>query len=129
MRHYRLPSPYVAPEHYSRMKECIRRRSVLGPWKKVYLEKLRAKDKPMSPKKTKKNDKSTQQEIKDTKPDHKQTILDKEKEIEELEKQLEELMHRKHLQFGLLKTILMDEARQKMMNSRVMMNQQGSPKP
>ncbi|OQR92858.1 hypothetical protein ACHHYP_03124 [Achlya hypogyna] len=134
MRHFSIATPDVQQDHYRRMRECIRRRSVLGPWKKIYLERLRARRdarQPATPEKMT-PEKAPKQASPQDKPTLPATVRvdtalqDKEKEIEDLEAKLRELMDRKHVQFGLLKAILMDEARQKM-TSRLMAAPTPSP--
>ncbi|KAF0694579.1 Aste57867_14567 [Aphanomyces stellatus] len=127
MRHYRIESTYrhKNPDMLRRVRECIRRRSVLGPWKKVCLERIRHQElkEANSPKK------NAQQEQVEEKVDEDTTVAaadaapalpavnpllaQKEAEYRALEIQLQELLDKKHIQFGLLRTILMDEARAK----------------
>ncbi|EQC39694.1 hypothetical protein SDRG_03122 [Saprolegnia diclina VS20] len=115
MRHYRVQAPYIAPEQYERIRTCIRRRCVQGPWRKVYVQQLRAKQQAKlasSPSKAAPSsdtieDEAAKREKAARKADSAQ--LDKDKELEVLEAKLQELIDQKHAQFKLLKAILMDE--------------------
>ncbi|KAH9105252.1 hypothetical protein AeMF1_018861 [Aphanomyces euteiches] len=119
MRHYRIESPYPRknPELFARVRECIRRRSVLGPWKKVCLERRRQEQEKQaleSPNKdtTNKTESETPEESTSA-PAVDPLLAQKKAEVKELETKLEELLEKKHIQFGLLKAILIEEARAK----------------
>ncbi|KAF0736161.1 hypothetical protein AaE_009009 [Aphanomyces astaci] len=134
MREFHIESPYPHknPELFRRVRECIRRRSVLGPWKKVCLERLRYQEL-KSPKKdespassstlvkiddgasTDAVDPSTSvTEVEPTEPQPTNPIQTQAAvEIQMLEEKLQMLQDQKHVQFGLLKTILIEEARAK----------------